>query len=275
MLEHRVADHYTHGALGRTILEGLRASGKDVERLDPVDLAPVDEFHIGHRQATIHLAEELGVRRGMRLLDIGCGLGGASRYFSGSHGCRVEGIDVTPEYVEVARELARRTGQEGSVSYRVASALSLPFDAASFDGAYMLHVGMNVEDKGRLFAEVRRVLAPGSAFGVYDVMRIGEGELALPVPWAASAETNFIAEPATYRRLAEAAGFTVERQNDRGEFAIEFFRQVRARMAASGGPPPIGLHLLLGSSAEAKVRNMMANLERGTIAPVELICRVP
>ena len=46
------------------------------------DLAPVDEFHIGGRQATIDFAEQLHIEPGKRLLDIGCGLGGASRYFA-------------------------------------------------------------------------------------------------------------------------------------------------------------------------------------------------
>jgi ubiquinone/menaquinone biosynthesis C-methylase UbiE len=61
----------------------------------------------------------------------------------------------------------------------------MPFPDRSFDGAYMLHVGMNIEDKEKLASEVARVLRPGSVFGIYDVMRTGPGELAYPVPWAA------------------------------------------------------------------------------------------
>jgi hypothetical protein len=56
-LEQSVARHYTHGSLERTILDALAASGKDPDRLAPADLAPVDEFHIGGRQATIDLAD--------------------------------------------------------------------------------------------------------------------------------------------------------------------------------------------------------------------------
>jgi hypothetical protein len=51
-LEQSVARHYTHGSLEPAILEALAASGKDLDRLVPADLAPVDEFHIGGRQAT-------------------------------------------------------------------------------------------------------------------------------------------------------------------------------------------------------------------------------
>ena len=206
-VEQSVAQHYTHGSLERTILDAMSAAGKDLDRLNPSDLAPVDEFHIGGRQATIDFAEQLDARPGMRLLDIGSGLGGASRYFAQNHGCRVTGVDLTEEYVAVAEALARRVGLGASVSYKHGSALSLPFAPGAFDGAYMIHVGMNIEDKARLFAEVRRVLAPGGVFGIYDVMRERDGALTYPVPWASSAETSFVATAADYRRAARGRGF--------------------------------------------------------------------
>lgn len=271
-IERSVAQHYTHGALEQAILSALMASGTNLDDLRPSDLAPVDEFHIGGRRATADFAEQLDVRRGMRLLDIGCGLGGASRYFAHEHGCRVTGIDLTEEYVRVADSLARRVGLGALISYRLGSALSLPFAAGTFDGAYMLHVGMNIEDKSRLFAEVRRALKPQGVFGIYDVMRESDGELKYPVPWASSAETSFVATAAAYRRLLAAAGFEVIWERSRREFAIEFFRQMRAQ-AAPGGPPPLGLHILMGASSPEKVANMIGNLERGLIAPTEIVCR--
>jgi hypothetical protein len=70
----------------------LLAAGKDPDRLNLADLGPVDEFHIGGRQATVDFAEQLGAARGAYLLDIGSGLGGASRYFAHALGCRVAGI---------------------------------------------------------------------------------------------------------------------------------------------------------------------------------------
>jgi ubiquinone/menaquinone biosynthesis C-methylase UbiE len=83
----------------------------------------------------------------MHLLDIGCGIGGPSRLFAQEHGCRVTGIDVTADHVRTAEALARRVGLGARVSYRHASALALPFEPETFDGAYMMHVGMNIEDK--------------------------------------------------------------------------------------------------------------------------------
>ncbi len=268
-LEQSVAQHYAHRSLERAILDALAASGKDLDHLSPADLAPVDEFHIGGRQATADFAAELDIEPGLRLLDIGSGLGGASRYFAQERGCRVTGVDLTEEYVRTAEALAKRVGLANQVSYQRGSALALPFASQSFDAAYMLHVGMNIQDKAKLFAEVRRVLKSGGVFGIYDVMREREGDLSFPVPWASTPDTSFVDSPAAYRRLLESAGFAVEKHRARREFAVEFFRQMRA----GDGPPPLGLHILMGASAPQKIANITDNLERGLIAPTVMISR--
>jgi ubiquinone/menaquinone biosynthesis C-methylase UbiE len=187
----------------------------------------------------------------------------------------VTGVDLTEEYVLTAETLSERVGLGHQVSYRQSSALALPFDLGSFDGAYMLHVGMNIEDKEKLFSEARRVLKLGGIFGIYDVMREGgDSDLRFPVPWAVSAETSFVESAATYQQLLEGADFSVQSVRSRREFAIQFLNQMRAQAAQSGRPPALGLHILMGASAPQKVGNMIDNLERGLIAPTEIICRV-
>jgi SAM-dependent methyltransferase len=272
-IERRIAQHYARSNLEQTILEALVASGKDLDRLIPDDLAPVDEFHTGGRQGTVDFAAQIDLTPAMHLLDIGCGIGGPSRFFAKEHGCRVTGIDLTADYVRTAEALARRVGLGGRISYRQASALALPFEPGTFDGAYMMHVGMNIEDKPALFAEARRVLKTGGVFAIYDVMRTGEGDLSFPVHWAASPETSFVATPAEYRGALAGAGFEICKERDRRAFAVESFRQVVARAAEAGGPPPLGTHLLIGPDAPQKLANVMRNLGQGLIARVEFVCR--
>jgi ubiquinone/menaquinone biosynthesis C-methylase UbiE len=273
-IQSRVAQHYARSDLEQAILDALVASGKDPARLAPADLAPVDEFHTGGRQATVEFAAELDPRPGMHLLDIGCGIGGPSRFFAAERGCRVTGIDLTEDYVAIARMLAERVGLADRVTYRQASALELPFAAETFDGGYMMHVGMNIADKGALFSEVRRVLKAGGSFGIFDVMLTGPGQLAFPVHWSAQPETSFVASPQDYRAALEAAGFAIEKQRDRGDFARAFFREVAARTAAAGAPPPLGIHILMKTDVPQKLANVMQGIESGTIAPVELVCRI-
>lgn len=269
-LEAQVEQHYARSDLETAILDALAAAGKDVDRLRPADLTPVDEFHTGGRQATAELMAQLGITPDMHLLDIGCGVGGASRFVAETYGCRVTGIDLTEDYVRTAAALTSRVGLAGRVAYRRASALALPFADSTFDGAYMLHVGMNIADKAALFAQVRRVLKPRGAFAIFDVMRTSEGDLVYPLHWAASAETSFVATPAAYRQALESTGFAVRHERNRRDFALQFFRQARTRLA-SGAPSPLGIHLLLKRDMPQKLANMLANLETGCIAPVELV----
>lgn len=271
--EDRVARHYGQGDLERTILDALAASGKDVGDLTPEDLTPVDEFHTGGREATVALAEQAGFAAGQHLLDVGCGIGGPSRFFARECSCRVTGIDLTEDYVRTAEALSRRVGLAGQVSYRQASALALPFADATFDGAYMIHVGMNVEDKAALFAGLRRILKQGGTLALFEVMRAADGELSYPVPWAASSETSFVASAAEYRHGLQAAGFEIVKERDRSDFAARFFAEVMARAAAAGRPPPLGTHILMKDDAARKLANVVANIENGLIAPTELICQ--
>ncbi len=231
-----------------------------------------DEFHLGGLPVTAALAKDLGLAPGMHVLDVGCGIGGPARYFAEAHKCRVTGIDLTEEFVQVAAELTRRCGLADLVAFRQGSALDLPFGDGTFDAATLIHVGMNIADKARLFEEVRRVLKPGALFCVYEVMRAGEGDLPYPMPWAQTAETSFVETPETYRRLLNAAGFKIEREENRRAFVLDLAREMRAKIEKDG-LPALNPHVLIGPAARERLGNVMATLERGTIAPVEMIVR--
>lgn len=272
-LETDVAAHYTSGTLLQRIRDGLSAMGVDPDRPAPEDLKPIDEFHVGGLQATEDLIAQLALGPDMHVLDIGSGLGGTSRFVAGRTGAKVTGIDLTPEFVEIARALSAAVGLADRTDFRTGSATGLPFADAHFDAAIMLHVGMNIPDKNRIMAEAARVLKPGAIFAVFDVMQTGDGAVAYPVPWAEVAEHSFLEPPAAYRDATENAGFTVEAERERRELGIDFF--VRARAAVASGLPPIGLHLIQGANARQKRDNMYDNLTGGMIAPVELILRKP
>jgi SAM-dependent methyltransferase len=268
-----VSRHYSHGRLTEAIRDGLAALGKTPDNVTTADLAPVDEFHIGGRQATEWFLDQLGLNAESRVLDVGCGLGGPARFAATRYGCGVTGIDLTSEFIETGNTLCGWLGLNRQVELVQGSALQLPFADASFDAAYMIHVGMNIADKDALMREVARVLRSGALFGIYDVMQIASGELAYPLPWASGPELSALANPDRYRAALQSAGFAVVAECMRVDFALAYFADQKARVQAVGGPPPLGLHVLLGPSRAQKVDNMAQNIAAGLIAPVELIAR--
>lgn len=272
-IERSIAAHYGDETFSKRLLDALAASSLNIDRLSPDQLAPVDEFHVGGRPATVDFAVQLGLHPGLRLLDVGSGIGGPARYFTQAHGCEVVGIDLTNTFVRIATDLTRRAGLSNKVTFRQGSALDLPFEAASFDSATMIHVGMNIDDKAKLFRSVRTVLRLGGLFGIYDLMRTGAGALKFPVPWSSRRETSFVVEPAAYRKSLEAAGFAVVKERDRRDFALEFFREMQAKAKATGGPPALGAQLVMGPDFKEKLRHVAEAIERVIIAPVELIAR--
>ncbi|MFT7650616.1 MAG: SAM-dependent methyltransferase [Candidatus Poriferisodalaceae bacterium] len=266
-----LVEHYGGGGLLAAIEAGLAKLGKSSKTATVEDLGPVDEFHIGGRSATVELSQRLDVSPGTRLLDVGCGIGGTSRFFASTTGCQVTGIDLSPTYVDVARTLTEWTGLSDQVAFEAGSALEMPFANESFDRAVQLHVGMNIDDKAALFAEIARTLRPGGRLAVYDILRVGAGDLEYPVPWASDTSQSFVGDPEDYRTSLEAAGFEVDTR-DRRQFAMDFFAAQAARATGTSGPPPLGLHLIIGADTPTKLGNLRSAIDAGTLAPVEFIC---
>lgn len=260
-----VADQYTVNGLGELILSGLRRSGIDLDDLKPIDLAPVDEFHMGGRAATEHVIGLMNLPREAAVLDVGSGLGGVARYLAAECGCRATGIDLTPEYVDVARMLTELTSLSDLVDFQVGSALDLPWKDGSFDAAVTFHAAMNIANRPRLYAEVARVVRPGSVLAIYDVMKGPTAGMLFPVPWAELQQSNFLVTPEEMRELLRVAGFRIQHEEDRREIALEHHRNRLASLSATDGPPPLGLHLLTGQTAGLKSRNMLQMLEANQI----------
>jgi ubiquinone/menaquinone biosynthesis C-methylase UbiE len=267
--EHSVAEHYGRAGLEDLVLAALARQGKDLKEVLYTDLAPLDEFHVGGLESTQELAGQMDLRPGSRLLDVGSGLGGPARYVAAEYGCRINGIDLTEEFVKVAASLTRLLNLDHLADFQQASALALPFEPNTFDRAWMIHVGMNIPDKTSVYREVRRVLKPNGLFVIFDFMRAAEGPLRYPVPWAVSQETSFVSDVAGYRQALADAGFRVIRERGRRAFAVDFTQRMMARMAESG-PPAVGLHLLLGDKAPVMARNMLSMMEDSLIEPVEM-----
>ena len=254
-----VEQHYTSDDLGAAILAALRAMGKDIDHLTPDDLAPVDEFHGGQRPATIRLAELLGLSGTERVLDVGSGLGGPSRFLAWRYGVKVSGVDLTAEFVRIAEMLTQRTGLEALVDYRQGNALELPFGDADFDVVWSQNAAMNIADRDRLYREMRRVLKPGGKLALQEVAAGPGGPPHFPVQWAREPAISFLFSADETRAKLEAAGFRVVTWQDTTQEALQ--SAARRSRNTESGPPPLGTHLILGDDWRAMFRNSARNLE--------------
>jgi len=264
--------HYTRSDLGSVILAALEKAGKDLNRLTPEDLAPIDEFHIRGRAATLELAQAASVDSTKRVLDVGSGVGGTSRCLAREFGCRVTGIDLTDEYCRTAAMLSERIGLAELVDYHQGDATNLPFSDASFDIVWTEHVAMNIPDKAKLYREMHRVLKPGGTLAIYDILAGPAGPVLFPVPWARTPESSFLATPEELRMLLEKSGFKVAVWSDTTDSARAWFVALADKIRKEG-MPPLGFHLLLGSDFQAMAQNQRRNLEEGRIVLAQIVAK--
>ena len=258
-----VTQHYRSDGLTQRILGALTDAGIDLRAAGRGALAGVDEFHLGGHRATVEVAAAVDAGPSDHIVDLGCGIGGAARHLADATACRVTGIDLTPEFVTTATDLTEVLGMTERVDFRVGSATDIPAEDATFDVATLLHVGMNIVDKTRLTTEVARVLRPGGRFVVYDIMRVGPGDIAYPVPWAASREWSFVEGPTAYVAALERAGFEVDSTRNMTELVLETLATAR-----EVGPPPATLGTLMGPDFPTMIGNLIPLLHQSTLAPV-------
>jgi sarcosine/dimethylglycine N-methyltransferase len=233
----------------------LLERGIDPEHPTYEDLFLCDQLHGRGIEATRDHIERAGINSSMQVLDLGCGVGGCSRAIAATCGCRVTGIDLTPQFIEVARELTRRCRLTDRIEFRQADALDLPFADATFDHVWCHNVTMNIQDKRKLASEVARVLKRGSRFSCFEVGQGPGGELIFPLPWATDASASFLVTPAMMRQALEQGGLRISAEVDLSDTSIAFRSEMRAR-AERGEPPLTAPHVIMGDEFGDAARNM-------------------
>ncbi|MFE6743562.1 SAM-dependent methyltransferase [Streptomyces tubercidicus] len=200
-----------------------------------VDGAAVDgNIHVGYwdsatddsslNQATDRLtdlvAEQLAAAPGQHLLDVGCGTGRPALRIARATGARVSGISVSNEDIDLARTRADAAALLDRVDFRYADACALPFEAASFDGAWAIESMMHIPDRTAALTEIARTLRPGSPLVITDVLLRSPvtGDTAELVRQTCRAfHSPSLPEPAELRAALDRAGLELMEFNDIGE----------------------------------------------------------
>ena len=255
-----ISEHWTREGLGQAILDALVASGKDLRTLTVDDLAPLDQFHGGGKAATVRLARLADLQPGMRVLDVGGGVGGPARTLAVEFGCHVSSIDLTASYVQAAEMLTERLGLADRVTHRIGDALALPFDDASLDVVWTQNSGMNIADKGRLYRGFHRVLRRGGLLVLQEPMAGPVRPVVFPLMWARDAAGSHLADPAELRALIESTGFETRAWED-----------VTAETAGGAAPPLSIQRLVMGDALDEINRAGRRNREERRIVMTQAV----
>lgn len=268
-IERAVEGHYASGGLMDRLKQAAKTVGIDWDALTPADLAPIDQFHIRGRQATLEMIGLSGFSKGMYVLDVGCGIGGPARTLAAETGCDVHGIDLTEEFIAAAKEITKKTGQSPKVKFGSCSALQLPFTDARFDGAWMQHVSMNIPDKATLLKEIARVVKPGGTFAFHEVLADRETTPHFPVPWANTADSSDLVTETEFKSHLADAGLSVTDWIDVTKGSVAWFEKI---FAQAGQASKLNLSVLMGDRFPEMARNTHRSLKEGRIKVVMAVC---
>lgn len=261
-----VADHYERSDVLAKVRAALDRLAPDGRRLTLDELAGFDHFHTAGVLATDRMIDLLGARPDHVVLDAGAGLGGPARHLADRTGCRVIGVDLTPQFVEVGRLLNERTGSD-RIELQVGDITALELADASVDHAWTQHVAMNIADRPTMYAEIRRVLRPGGRFVAFDVIDGGGGELLLPVPWATEPGHSHLVTRSAMEELLDAAGFRVDVSEDPGPELLPAMQ----RMLAAPTTSELTTAMFI-DDVETKGPRYMQNLAEGRTALALVVC---
>ena len=255
-----VAAHYDRTSLAEALVARLRDRGIERDAVTLEHLAALDQMHVRGHEATVELLDALEIRKGMKVLDVGAGIGGPARVLASRCDARVTALDLTPALCDANRELNRLVGLSRRIKVVEGDATDLPFEDATFDRVVTIHASMNIDRKRTMYREVQRVLKPGGRFGFYDIVAGVAGSPDYPMPWAGDDSVSFLVPPSTMRALAEEVGLrTLDFRDLTNASRAHMVRQQEAAAAgkAAGGPPPLQAgDILMGPTAAAKQRNL-------------------
>lgn len=155
------------------------------------------------------LADYAGIERGSRVADIGCGIGGSSRWLRRHLACRTLGLSISGAQLSEARRRGPATG-----AWVRGDAARLPFAPGAFDAAWIVECSEHLLDREALFREVRRVVRPGGKLALAAWLRADDADEGL----LREVERAFLISPllsaGRCRELLDRAGWTAVEWRD-------------------------------------------------------------
>ncbi|KAG6885415.1 hypothetical protein C0993_001931 [Termitomyces sp. T159_Od127] len=169
-----------------------------------------------------YLAAQMGLRPGMRVLDVGCGIGGPAREIAQFSDSNIVGLNNNDFQIHRARKFTAKAGLEKQVTFVKGDFMKLAeqFGENSFDAVYAIEATCHAPSWEGVYGEIFKILKPGGVFGVYEWCMTDAWDPTNPEHKRLAHEIelgNGIPEMRPLRLAREAlktVGFTVEHEED-------------------------------------------------------------
>jgi SAM-dependent methyltransferase len=247
---------YAETAVNQTI-NRILSDHPDLDASTDGALDNLDQFHIGGADAVDLLIPTLALGDTDVVLDIGSGFGGPARQIARRTGNRVIGIDITPAYVDAARDLTEMAMLHDLVEFQACDIATFQTET-HFRAAITMHVQMNVHDKVSWFEQIGRHLEPGARLAIWEVCQPGRYELSWPMPWSLDGTDSFIVDAESLRTAVERAGFTTIEWTQQSDWVQAWI----SKTMAGGVPAGPALPMLL-DDGYSRIVNYAAALTDG------------
>jgi len=138
-----------------------------------------ESFHFGPRhnkeaipqsiaRAEWYVSLRLNLRPGMKVLDVGCGVGGPMREIARFSGANIVGLNLNEYQLQRAAHHNKRYGMEGLCSLLLGDFMHVPAPDESFDAIYEIEATPHAPSKEGVYAEMYRLLKPGGSLCGYE-----------------------------------------------------------------------------------------------------------
>ncbi|CAM9123141.1 unnamed protein product [Ectocarpus sp. 4 AP-2014] len=127
-----------------------------------------ESFQDSIKRHEYYLGGRLGVSRGAKVLDCGCGIGGPYRNIAQFTGADITGITINEYQVKRGNEVNKKMGVDHQCRSIQGDFMKLPFEDNSFDGVYAIEATCHAPQREGVYSEIYRVLKPGCVFACYE-----------------------------------------------------------------------------------------------------------
>ncbi|KAJ7634665.1 delta-sterol C-methyltransferase [Roridomyces roridus] len=129
-----------------------------------------------------YLAAQMGLKPGMRVLDVGCGVGGPARAIARFADVEIVGLNNNEFQVQRARRYTKKAGLEGQVTFVRGDFMKLEeqFGKNYFDAVYAIEATCHAPTWEGVYGEIFKVLKPGGTFGVYEWCMTDDWDASIP-----------------------------------------------------------------------------------------------